>query len=294
VKSGRPIRLARTARQANEWALVLGAAGIPHAVTSDDDGGFVLLVAADDVDRAETVLAAYDREAGDAAAAVSAPPPQVAPYPWMSGVTVGLFLLGMFAVTGQSASRSHWFERGAAVAGRVFGDEPWRAVTALTLHADAVHVLQNAVATAVLLPWLVQRLGVGGALGVTLLSGAVGNLLSAIVHDSRHVAIGFSTAAFGIIGLLASLRLIASRTPGASGRRGWVVVAATVLLLVMLGTARDADVVAHVLGLCVGGVFGLAAGILVRRPPSPPVQWALTMLTALAVAGAWHLALSSR
>lgn len=284
-----PIRVARTSTQADEWALVLTAAGIPHAVASYD-GSWALLVADDDHDRAHAALAAYDR---DAAAAVTPPTPAATPYPWMSGVTVGLLLLGAFAVTGPAASRSHWFERGAVSAGRVVSDEPWRVVTALTLHADAVHVVGNAVAIAVLLPPLVQRLGVGVAVWVSLLAGAVGNFLSALVHAPGHVAIGASTATFGAIGILAALRMVPP-TAAAGPRRGWVVLAAAVLLLAMLGTARDADVVAHALGLVTGGALGIAAGVLLRRPPPAVLQGTLAALTALVVAGAWWLAVGGR
>ena len=75
-----------------------------------------------------------------------------------------------------------------------------------------VHVLGNAVATAVLLPPLGQRLGVGAALCLALLAGALGNLLSAFVHHPSHVAIGASTATFGAMGALSTLRLLPSVT----------------------------------------------------------------------------------
>lgn len=266
---------------------MLTAAGIPHAV-SDDDLSFMLLVDADDAARAEAALAAYDSETIDAALTRLAPP-TVAPYPWMSGVVVGLALLAAFGVTGPPAG-SRWFEHGAAVAGRIVGDEPWRAVTALTLHVDAVHVLGNAVASAVLVPPLVQRLGVGAALWLMLVAGVVGNALSALVHAPDHVAIGASTSTFGVIGALAAIRLAPPRREVAT-RRGWVVIAASVLLLIFLGTSRTADVVAHAAGLVAGLVLGFGAGVLVRRPPAATAQATLVALTAVAVAAAWWLAL---
>ncbi len=280
-----PIRVAPTSAQTDEWALVLTAAGIPHAVARDDTGWNLLVFAADTA-RADTALAAYDRENVE-----RVPPPEAPPYPWMSGVTVALLLLAVFSMTGPPAAGSRWFERGATVAARVVGDEPWRAVTALTLHANTVHVLGNAVATAVLLPPLVQRLGLGAALCLMVFSGAAGNVLSALVHDPRHIAIGASTATFGAIGALAALRLLPSSVTGTTRRRGWVVLAATLLLLAMLGTAPEADVIAHALGLVAGGALGLAAGAVLRQPPRAAVQWVLVALAVLVVAGAWALAL---
>ena len=264
---------------------MLTASGIAHAVAGHDDGWSVL-VSAGDVRRAEAVLAAYDDENVARVAPRAAPP-----YPWMSGLTVALLLLVVFSVTGPAGPGSRWFERGAAAAARVVGDEPWRAITALTLHANTVHVLGNAVATAVLLPPLVQRLGLGVALCLMLVAGGAGNMLSSLVHDPRHLAVGASTATFAAIGSLAALRLLASPMMGAPVRRGWVVLAATVLLLAMLGTAPESDVIAHALGAVAGAVFGLAAGALMREPPRAAVQWLLGALAAAVVAGAWTLAL---
>ena len=56
-----PIRIAPTSSQADEWALVLTAAGIPSVVEPDALGGAVR-AAADDRARAHAVLAAYDEE----------------------------------------------------------------------------------------------------------------------------------------------------------------------------------------------------------------------------------------
>jgi rhomboid protease GluP len=287
VSPGEPVRVAPTSAQADEWALVLTAAGIAHAVAGHDDG-WTLLVFADDLPRAHATLAAYDRENAER----GAPAAEAPPYPWMSGIAVAGLLLAAFSLTGAPEAGSRWVERGAAAAGRILDDEPWRAVTALTLHANAVHVLGNAAATAVLLPPLAQRLGLGVALCLLLLAGAGGNVLSALVHDPRHLAIGASTATFGAIGALAALRLLPSTGP--SGRRGWVVLAATLVLLAMLGTAPEADVIAHALGLVAGGMLGLAAGALLRQPPPAATQWVLGSLAALLTAGAWALALGGR
>jgi rhomboid protease GluP len=280
------IRVARTVTQADEWALVLTAAGIPHAVAVDDSS-WTVLVAAADVARADTALAAYDEETRETTPARAEP----RPYPWMSGVTLGLVLLAFFAMAGPPSAGSRWFERGAAAAGRVLDGEAWRAVTALTLHADARHVAGNAIATAVLVPPLVQRLGGGGALWLLLLAGAVGNVLAALGHASAHVSVGASTATFGALGGLAALRLLPGGPPGLSRKR-WTVPAAALLLLAMLGTGRNTDVIAHGTGLLAGAALGLAGGTGLRRPPGPAAQWVLGVLAALTLVACWMMALA--
>lgn len=269
---------------------MLSAEGIPHRVEPEDTG-LTLLVPADEAPRAHAALAAYDEEAGgETGAAVSdAASLGVA---WGSGVTVAALLLVFFAVTGPPAAGSRWFERGAASAEHMTTGEPWRAITALTLHVDAVHVAGNALATAVLVSPVVQRLGPGVGLWLVLLAGAGANLLTAIAHDPRHVAVGASTATFGAIGILVALRLYA---PGAAARRRWkrwMVPVAGVVLLAMLGAGRGADMLGHAIGLLSGGVLGLSAGAALRRPLGPAVQGSLVALAALSVAGCWRLALA--
>jgi rhomboid protease GluP len=279
------VRVTNSVRQAEEWALVLAAAGISHRIASDRAFS-ALLVPADEAPRAQAALDAYEQEARQAPGAVihEAAPPYLA---WALSMAVGAFLLLFFAVTGSPAASPRWFERGAASARLIVSGEPWRAVTALTLHLDAVHVAGNALAITVLLPAIVQRLGVGVGILFVLLSGTAGNVLAALTQDSRHVSVGASTGIFGAVGMLAALRLFPPRT----GRKPrWTVVVAALLLVVLFGTAREADVIGHVLGLVSGGVMGLV-GATLRRPLGPSAQWALLALATMAVIGCWRLAL---
>ena len=141
-------------------------------------------------------------------------------------------------------------------------------MTALTLHADLVHVLGNAIAIALLLPPIIRRLGPGIGLALVLLAGATANLLGAAVQGPQHVAVGASTATFGALGILAALRLGSPSPAGRARGRRWIVPVASVLLLAMLGTGPGTDVLAHALGLAVGAALGLVAAI-VRRPVAP-------------------------
>lgn len=284
------IRATGSATEAEEWALVLAAAGIPHRLESDG-AGWTLLVPASEAPRAHGALDAYDGEARREPDAALAEPAS-RHFPWAIGVAAAALLLAFFAVTGSPTAGSLWFERGAASARRIVSGEPWRAVTALTLHVDAVHVAGNAVATAVLLPAVVQRLGPGCGVWLLLLAGAGANLLGAMLHDPRHVAVGASTATFGAIGILAALRLSPSSTAAGMRWKPWMVLAASLVLLAMLGAGRGSDVLGHALGLVSGGALGLAAGAALRRPLGPSVQWTLVVMAALAVAGCWRLALA--
>src|SRR5204863_362939 len=121
--------------------------------------------------------------------------------------------------------RSIRFERGGADAERIVAGEWWRTVTALTLHADAPHVIGNAGASAVLVGAVGHQLGPGVGLCVLLLAGAGGNALTAAAHGTHHDSVGASTAMFGAIGILGATRVV-SRGRRRAARTSWMVVAA--------------------------------------------------------------------
>ena len=285
---GTAVRVTPSRRDADEWAVVLAAAGIPHWTRQRLDG-WALIVPPDDAATALAALAAYDHEnacdddrRGDAAG--PARPPTIA------GAVVALLLIGFFAITGPRASGSAWFEHGSADAARMMAGEWWRAVTALTLHADAPHLLGNAVAAVILMTAVCWQVGPGVGLVLLLLAGAGGNALTAVAHGRDHTSVGASTAVFGAVGILAALRIAAAPAPGATSRKAWVVVAASLALLALLGTGPHADVLAHLFGFAVGGGLGLLAALTRRRAAPAPVQWLLVAVAGAAVLGAWRAA----
>ncbi len=290
VRAMQPVRLTRRRIQADEWALVLASAQIPHRVAREGPG-WALLVSDDDAPGAHAALAAYDEETRlERDAAI----PEGASFSLASaiGVAVGALLLAFFAVTGPPVAGSPWFERGAASSSDIVSGEYWRAVTALTLHVDAYHVVGNAVATTVLLSAVVQRLGPGCGLTLVLLAGTLANLVGALAHGPRYVAVGASTATFGAVGILAALRLFPASLAVKTRWRPWVVLVASVVLLAILGTGRGADVLGHALGLLAGGGLSLATGAALKRPLAAAVQWLLVVAATLAIVGCWRLALS--
>jgi membrane associated rhomboid family serine protease len=280
------IRSATSRSQAEEWALVLAAFGIPHRVESFA-GGWAVIVPEEDAARAREALEPGDDDAL-AHGPVLAGEPAERPTPWLLGSAACLALLAFFALTGPPGAGDAWFERGAATAGQMAG-EPWRAVTALTLHLDAAHAAGNALAIAIVLPAVGQRFGAGVGLLLTVLAGACGNLLAALVHAPEHSAAGASTAIFAAFGILGTSRFFRSGDGRGRRLRPWVVAAASIALLAMLGTGPKSDVIAHGTGFVSGGVLGVIAAAALP-PPSPAIQWLAGALTPLVVIACWRLA----
>ena len=281
---GTAVRVTTERRRADEWAVVLAAAGIPHWMRQRLDG-WALIVPPDDANTALQALDAYDQESARPTGDESIGRPAT-----IAGLVVALGLVGFFAITGPREGQSAWFARGSADAARMLTGEWWRAVTALTLHADASHLLGNAVAVAVLLSAVCWQLGAGVGLMLVLLAGAGGNALTALVHRSGHVSVGASTAVFAAVGLLAVLRIVAPDRTRVGSRKAWVVVGASLALLAFVGTGPDADLLAHGFGLGMGVVLGFAGALTVRRGVPAWAQWLLGLASGVIVAGAWTIA----
>jgi len=285
---GTAVRVTPSRPQADEWATVLAAAGISHWMRQRLDG-WALIVPPDDAATAVEALAAYDRENAREPAGAADEGAPVRP-PTIAGAVVALLLVGFFAITGPRAGRSVWFERGSADAARLMAGEWWRSITALTLHADVPHLLGNALATVILVTAVCWTLGPGVGLWMVLLAGAGGNVLTAVAHRTDFISVGASTATFGALGILAALRVVLGRT-GPGRRKWWVVVAASLALLALLGTGPHADILAHLFGFLVGGGLGLVVALAVRRPVPALVQWLLIAAFVAVVLVAWRIAL---
>jgi hypothetical protein len=70
-----------------------------------------------------------------------------------------------------------------------------------------------------------------------------------------------------------------------------VVIAASLALFGMLGTAPGSDVLAHV--LIVGGLLGIGPALAQRRPLGRSSQWILALATGALVLVCWRIALAA-
>lgn len=259
------IRRAPSADRADEWALVLAATGVPHRVSRQPDGNYGVGVAAPDVARADGALRLYATES-QAATRLAPPAPDRGSN--ALGIFVGLGLIAFVLVTGYWESEpapSRWFNVGVADASRIRAGEWWRAMTAMTLHADVMHLLGNVVASVIFIGAAGRWLGAGVAAAGILVAGTGANVLTAWVERSDHLSVGASTATFAGLGLVVGLQVVRRwRGGGVIRRRAWVAAGAGFALLAMLGMGAKADVFAHAFGLGLGTLLGIGAGIADR------------------------------
>ena len=148
------------------------------------------------------------------------------------------------------------------------------------------------VAAAVFFGMVSSLLGLGIGSVLILAAGAGGNLANAFLQGSPHVSIGASTAVFGAVGLIGGLSMAKRRRSASGRRRAWLPIAAALALLGMLGTGgARVDVWAHLCGLLVGAILGIAAAYITPRPPASAIQWAGGSAAVGLLIYCWTLAL---
>ncbi|MBI2505642.1 MAG: rhomboid family intramembrane serine protease [Candidatus Latescibacteria bacterium] len=269
-----------------ERALVLAALGIDYILLREGES-YTLLVEASAARRAADELGAYDREN------LGWPPPEEilpAEVPGKLHSLVGYagILCSAFYLERTRTYALDWWQAGRGDAGLILQGQWWRALTALTLHADEAHLLSNLLFGAFFAFLLCRQLGAGAAWFAILLAGTAGNLLNAELHPSDHRFIGASTAVFGAIGILSALQW----KPRPSRWRQWAPLVIGALLLGFLGTAgKHTDVLAHITGMAAGLLSGLVWRWL-PTPLPPSVQTALGAATLLSLVLTWAWALA--
>lgn len=274
-----------------EYSLVLRSQEIAHGVSSQPDG-YYFTVQDRDVLRSVDALRAYEEENRDFRPAPRVREKLAFEHTQAAPITM-IALAIFFLVTGPVALRSIWFAVGTADSTRILHGEAWRAITALTLHADLSHVLGNVISGGIFLGLLFRRVGPGRGLFLTVIAGAIANLANAGIHvwmHQPHRSIGASTAVFAAVGLLAATQIAIDVGHGArrwTDRVGPIV--GGLALLGTLGASAQSDLWAHLLGLLVGGVLGLAVLLPAkgRRPVGPRGQLLLGGLAAAAIVGSW-------
>ena len=152
--------------------------------------------------------------------------------------------------------------------------EWWRAVTALFLHADAGHLFSNS-GFGLLFFWaLNRRVGSGLGFAAALAAGFLGNVGNALYKPASVISLGFSTALFGVMGLLGGIGVydaaVRRATVLAESRRLLVPAAAALAFVALLGGGGEEriDYAAHIFGFCAGFLLGF------------PIRWADARLRA--------------
>ena len=277
--------------QVSICSLVLSAAEIPHLIRNNDNNGTEIDLPAPLKEKALYEWSKYQEE--------NISRPEKSPretdftpsFRVMNLLTVG-FLALLYDASGPWSEESIWFLRGAGDSTQILqSGEYYRLITALTLHADPVHLMGNCFLAAFLLHFYFAITGNGIGLLLLLLTAGIANFINVMVHGPGHNFVGFSTAVFSVIGIIC----IAEYRTTAKTLRFFVPVMTGVSLLALLGAGGNrTDLGAHLFGLGTGLIAGflLRTAFLKKIRFSFPVQVASGILALFIVWMCWLQALT--
>jgi membrane associated rhomboid family serine protease len=258
------------------------------------DGFWLLLVSEQDLSRALAEIEAYAREN------TARPRPRRVRVPVISSGRLGLLayvatLLGISVLANGWALGWDWYEAGAMRAGLVMQGQWWRTVTALTLHADAGHIVANLVFGIVFGLLAAQALGGGVAWCGILVAGALGNGLNALIQNPEHSSIGASTAVFAALAIVVAHSMRYWKLLAGGALRRWSPLIGGILLLAYTGTGGErTDVVAHLTGFIAGLAIGWLGSLVPEtRLRNKRIQWTAGAAAAVLLAAAWVLAIAA-
>lgn len=275
------------------WSFILTALQIPHQ-SLIKDAVFHLLVSVELKTKALKEIEEYFSENSNwprktqySEQAVNALQPPTL-------LLVGSLAL-FYSVTGPWDGNSLWFQQGAGNSQAILENFQWyRLITALTLHADIIHLLNNCILGGFLLHFFFLLVGSGLGLFSLLFTAAAGNYVNVVLHGPGHIFVGFSTAIFAVIGLLSMLRY--SDNYHHIGSHVFIPLMAGVALLAMLGSSGErTDFGAHFFGLLCGLLVGkiLCLRLIKRLRDSLFIQTLLFLSSLFVVLASWILALQT-
>lgn len=272
------------------YSLVLSAVNISHRI-SRDGTNWHILVKSENRLRAEFELQQYSQE--NQGWPLRSKHSNFAPdFKALSLLISGCLLL-FYTITGPWSEISPWFLAGSINSEKILHQyEYLRLFTALTLHADLVHLFGNCLIGGFVLHFHFHTFGNGIGLASLLSSAISANFINVYSHGPGHYAVGFSTALFAVIGMLCAanyrhykfnqpMRYLAPLGGGAA-------------LLAMLGSGGvRTDLGAHFFGLLCGIGWGIAMTHknLLKLRTSNFLQLSLTLFSGLVIFFSWYLAL---
>ncbi len=286
-----PLTPEMPARECADLAFLLDAIGIPYERRTTVTGTS-LWVAPEHHARAAREAGAYLREN-------RRPKPMPVIWPRHPHAIYGVFGYAIVLVLVTLAAITHAFDKGwtsAGVldAGFLARGEWWRVFTALTLHADLLHLLSN-LAFGALFGYPAARLfGPGIAWLLILLGGGFAYGIDALLHPPEHYLLGASTAVFTALGLIAAYGWQRHMRDWTPWMRNASPLLAGVALLAFTGTGgENTDILAHLAGFAVGaGIGALCARLPMPGPGRAGVQWTAGLAAVGILALSWLLALA--
>ncbi len=268
-----------SANQADTYRLVLSSSGISHR-SRKGKHGWDILVNDTEHEKAINKIEQYLKENQDFHPTDE--PLRHEYHKTFTGLWVSAILLA-FHVAITIGNDSEVFVRTyGASAFHILRGELYRSVTALMIHANAMHLAGNMLGIAIFGTAVCTITGWGVGWFMILATGVLGNLMNAVLYKTGHLSIGASTAVFGAVGILAAHQFFKKFRLRGHRMRAWLPLAGGVALLGMLSSGEHVDLTAHLFGFVAGMILGAFYAVFLRTP-APKACQACCLLIALGV-----------
>lgn len=249
----------RRRKPCNEASVVLESVGIPSEVLPWEDH-FLLIVRPDQVAESREQLELYFLENRREEKI-----DRVAKAGLLKGLPAALIYVSILLLVDSAPNynliEADIIEIGSANAALIAQGQWWRAVTALTIHADFPHLIGNVGFGLVFGLFASQVLGSGVAWFSILIAGIAGNIVSAFIQSPSHNSIGASTAVFAALGIVAAHTWRTHHKRLSLRLRRWMPILGGLILLGLLGGPGERiDVISHITGFSSGTVLGVFYG----------------------------------
>ena len=288
---------ANNEQRALEWSAVLDSQNIPYELQKIDNGeGMLFILTEKNFHHAMSNIDAYESERPffERFQELFSSSPQ-APLRLKRGIPVFIIatLLTLFYYfTGPSSVKGIWQKQGMLSAKFFSEGHWWSPLTALTLHADFAHLAGNMLFFLIFGTAAALQIGAGVSLFFILASGILGNLTTLMIFGDRvYNALGFSTAVFGILGILATQRLMQNlRTTKIASFYFWIPLIAATAIFGITGGSGGSDLSGHLFGFVWGGILGIPLYFMAKWKKNLTLQIIMYLLSLLIVATTWYFA----
>ena len=241
-----------TSKEANTYGLILTSAGL-YFETRKEKSGWQIWVHDHDATEALFHIQKFIDENSQVPPKKTASP-TIDRIQMYNGIWVAILIMAVHMAVGKD--HKMFVDLYGASASKIVSGETYRAVTALLLHADSVHLIGNMAGIALFGAVVCAINGAGVGWLMILLSGYWGNYLNAWLYQSHHTAVGASTAVFGAVGMMATYQFWHKIKDREQRYRAWLPIAGGIALLGILGSGEGrVDIMAHLFGFCFGVIL---------------------------------------
>ena len=266
-----------------DWGLALTSQGIESAIVHEPDG-WALALDSRDYDRATAVIKQYVAE-NRGWKWQHALPGSGLWFHWGSllwALAIGAVYYWSMLLFPQMKSA------GAVDSELIRSGQWWRLFTAVTLHADIGHLMANMTTGIMLIGFAMARFGPGPAVLATYCAGVLGNVAGLYLYRVEHRSLGASGMVMAALGILAVQSFSLWHKDRGFRQLLARAFAAAVLILVLIGTSPDSDIVAHFGGFFAGAVFGyVLSWVDPKRLNTFAVNFTCICATMLLIAFTW-------